>query len=79
MSTQPEAIRLAPEFYAEGFVGDHHFAQNAWCSEATVELRRLHAKNTTPTKPTLQWAFFCAKKKRMFCLSRSFSKFDFSI
>ena len=47
MSTQPEAIRLAPEFYAEGFVGDHHFSQNAWCSEATVELRRLHAKNTT--------------------------------
>ena len=47
--------------------------------ECPVELRRLHAKNTTPTKPTLQWAFFCAKKKRMFCLSRSFSKFDFSI
>lgn len=71
MSTQPEAIRLAPEFYAEGFVGDHHFAQNAWCSEATVELRRLHAKNTTPTKPTLQWAFFAQKKANVL----SFEKF----
>ena len=47
MSTQLEALRLAPEFYAEGFVGDHHFAQNAWCSEATVEqieIRRLLTK-----------------------------------
>lgn len=45
MNRQPEALRLAHKYEAEGFVGDHKFAQDKWCREAAVELRRLHAEN----------------------------------
>ena len=42
---QPEALRLADKYEHEGFLSDHKFAQNQWCSHAAVELRRLHAEN----------------------------------
>ena len=47
MSTaqKPEALRLADKFEVNGFLSDHTFAQNQWCSQAAVELRRLHAEN----------------------------------
>lgn len=47
MSTaqKPEALRLADKFEVDGFLSDHTFAQNQWCSQAAVELRRLHAEN----------------------------------
>ena len=47
MSTaqKPEALRLADKFEVDGFLSDHKFAQNQWCSQAAVELRRLHAEN----------------------------------
>lgn len=45
MTTQkPEALRLADKYEAEGFLQDHRFAQNHWCMQAAVELRRLHAR-----------------------------------
>ena len=47
MSTaqKPEALRLADKFEVNGFLSDYTFAQNQWCSQAAVELRRLHAEN----------------------------------
>ena len=45
MTTQPGALRLARKFEEVGFVGDHKFAQDKWCREAAVELRRLHSEN----------------------------------
>ncbi len=47
MSTaqKPEALRLADKFEVDGFLSDHKFAQNQWCSQAAVELRRLHNEN----------------------------------
>lgn len=47
MSTtqQPAALRLADKYEAHGFLGDHRFAKEQWCSQAAVELRRLHAEN----------------------------------
>lgn len=47
MSTtqKPEALRLADKFEVDGFLSDHTFAQNQWCSQAALELRRLHAEN----------------------------------
>lgn len=45
MSEQPEALRLADKFEIDGFMGDHRFAQNWWCTQAAAELRRLHAAN----------------------------------
>ena len=46
MSTtqQPEALRLADKYEAHGFLGDHSFAKEQWCSQAAVELRRQHAR-----------------------------------
>ena len=44
MTTKPEALRLADKYEVEGFVGEHRFAQNEWCRQAAVELRRLHAQ-----------------------------------
>lgn len=44
MTRQPEALRLARKFEEVGFVGDHKFAQDRWCREAAVELRRQHAR-----------------------------------
>ena len=41
----PEALRLADKYEVEGFLQDHRFAQNEWCNQAAVELRRLHAVN----------------------------------
>ena len=43
--TNPEALRLADKYEVEGFLQDHRFAQNEWCRQAAVELRRLHAAN----------------------------------
>ena len=42
---KPEALRLADKYEEEGFLQDHRFAQNEWCRQAAVELRRLHAAN----------------------------------
>ena len=42
---KPEALRLADMYEVEGFLQDHRFAQNEWCRQAAVELRRLHAAN----------------------------------
>lgn len=46
MTTKPEALRLADKYEAEGFLRDHRFAQDHWCRQAALELRRLHAANT---------------------------------
>jgi hypothetical protein len=43
--TKPEALRLADKYEVEGFLQDHRFAQDHWCRQAAVELRRLHAAN----------------------------------
>lgn len=43
---KPEALRLADKYEVDGFLQDHRFAQNHWCMQAAVELRRLHAANT---------------------------------
>ena len=44
-STQkPESLRLADKYEAHGFLGDHRFAQEHWCKQAAVELRRQHAR-----------------------------------
>lgn len=45
-TNQPMALRLADKHEYEGFLSDHKFSQNQWCSQAAVELRRLHAENT---------------------------------
>lgn len=46
MTTQkPEALRLADKYEVEGFLQNHRFAQDEWCRQAAVELRRLHAAN----------------------------------
>lgn len=46
MTTQkPEALRLADKYEVEGFLQDHRFAQDHWCRQAALELRRLHAEN----------------------------------
>lgn len=44
-TNKPMALRLADKYEHEGFLSDHKFAQNQWCSHAAVELRRLHAEN----------------------------------
>ena len=49
MSGQPEALRLADEYEYEGFIGKHQFAREEWCRKAALELRRLHAENTSLT------------------------------
>ena len=41
---QPEALRLADKYEAHGFLGDHRFAKEHWCSQAATELRRQHAR-----------------------------------
>ena len=41
---QPEALRLADKYEAHGFLGDHRFAKDQWCSQAAAELRRQHAR-----------------------------------
>lgn len=43
---KPEALRLADKYEVEGFLRDHRFAQDHWCRQAALELRRLHAANT---------------------------------
>ena len=43
--TQPEALRLADKYEIEGFLQSYRFAQEQWCKQAAVELRRLHARN----------------------------------
>ena len=43
--TQPEALRLADKYEIEGFLQSYRFAQEQWCRQAAVELRRLHARN----------------------------------
>ena len=42
---KPEALRLADKYEVEGFLQDHRFAQDHWCRQAALELRRLHAAN----------------------------------
>ena len=42
---EPNALRLADKYEVEGFLQDHRFAQEQWCRQAAVELRRLHARN----------------------------------
>lgn len=44
-TNKPMALRLADKYEHEGFLSDHKFAQNQWCSHAAVELRRLHSEN----------------------------------
>ena len=46
MSTtqKPEALRLADKYEVHGFMGDHRFAKDEWCSQAATELRSLHAR-----------------------------------
>ena len=44
MSTNDTALRLVYKFEVEGFLQDHRFAQNQWCSQASAELRRLVAE-----------------------------------
>ena len=41
---QPAALRLADKYEAHGFLGDHRFAKDQWCSQAAAELRRQHAR-----------------------------------
>lgn len=41
---QPEALRLADKYEVHGFMGDHHFAKDHWCSQAAAELRSLHTR-----------------------------------
>ena len=43
---KPEALRLADKYEVEGFLQDQRFAQEQWCRQAALELRRLHAENT---------------------------------
>ena len=42
---QPEALRLADKYEVQGFLGDHRFAKEQWCSQAAAELRRLHERD----------------------------------
>lgn len=46
MSTtqKPMALTLADKYEVQGFLGDHSFAKEHWCSQAAVELRSLHAR-----------------------------------
>ena len=44
IKNQPEALQLADKYEAHGFLGDHRFAQDHWCSQAAAELRRQHAR-----------------------------------
>jgi hypothetical protein len=46
MSTtqKPEALRLADKYEAHGFLGDHSFAKDHWCTQAAAELRSQHAR-----------------------------------
>ena len=41
---QPMALRLADKYEIEGFLQDHSFAKEQWCSQAAAELRRQHAR-----------------------------------
>ena len=41
---QPLALRLADKYEVHGFLGDHSFAKEQWCSQAAAELRRQHAR-----------------------------------
>ena len=41
---QPLALRLADKYEVHGFLGDHSFAKEQWCSQVAVELRRQHAR-----------------------------------
>ena len=43
-SQKSEALRLAHKYEVEGFLGEHKFAQNKWCSDAATELRRQHTR-----------------------------------
>ena len=45
-SQKPMALILADKYEVQGFLGDHRFAKDEWCSQAAVELRRLHARIT---------------------------------
>ena len=44
IKNQPEALQLADKYEAHGFLGDHRFAKDQWCSQAAAELRRQHAR-----------------------------------
>ena len=46
MSTtqKPMALILADKYEIEGFLQDHRYAKDYWCSQAAVELRRQHAR-----------------------------------
>ena len=41
---KPMALILADKYEVQGFLGDHRFAKDEWCSQAAVELRSLHAR-----------------------------------
>ena len=43
-SQQPMALILADKYEAQGFLGDHRFAQELWCRLAATELRSQHAR-----------------------------------
>jgi hypothetical protein len=45
MTTKPEALRLGDKYEVEGFLQGHRFAKNHWCTQAAVELHRLHTAN----------------------------------
>ena len=46
MSTtqKPESLCLADKYEAHGFLGDHRFAKDHWCTQAAAELRSQHAR-----------------------------------
>ena len=41
---KPMALILADKYEVQGFLGDHSFAKEQWCSQAAVELRRQHER-----------------------------------
>lgn len=43
---QPKALRLAYKYEVEGFLNDHRYAKDHWCTEAVAELH---------FKPTASW------------------------
>ena len=43
-SQKSEALRLADKYEAHGFLGDHRFAKDHWCTQAAAELRSQHAR-----------------------------------
>lgn len=41
---QPKALRLAYKYEVEGFLNDHRYAKDHWCTEAVAELHLQHKR-----------------------------------